>query len=238
MALKRVKLLNAKHERQWGHLQADPNASAEAAEIQAPHPPCTWSTRGGWSDAVSARPPAFSAWPAITNACPKPWPTCTSGLCLPHPAPSEHCHALRSEHALGAAPSSLPHRCITRSRRCLPPRRTRPSPGARHTASKNPVVSHSRKCLCTALVLQNHSARSALHWQPVRSTSAIASKTTRAGLGLSPTAELADEGYPGVKLAPGRNQRLHQTPERIRHVPRLSYHAPGLNRNESRTIGC
>jgi len=37
VALKKVKLLNAKHERQWDLLRADPNASAEAAEVQALH---------------------------------------------------------------------------------------------------------------------------------------------------------------------------------------------------------
>ena len=37
VALKKVKLLNAKHERQWELLRADPNASAEAAEVQALH---------------------------------------------------------------------------------------------------------------------------------------------------------------------------------------------------------
>lgn len=37
VVLRKVNLLNAKHERQWALLRADPNVSAEAAEVQALH---------------------------------------------------------------------------------------------------------------------------------------------------------------------------------------------------------
>lgn len=38
----------------------------------------------GWSSAASVGPPAFAAWPAITNGSPKPWPApARSDRCLP-----------------------------------------------------------------------------------------------------------------------------------------------------------
>ena len=48
IALRKVKLLNSKHERQWDLLRADSNASAEAAETQASGPSLsTRQTEGG-----------------------------------------------------------------------------------------------------------------------------------------------------------------------------------------------
>src|SRR5439155_26981508 len=52
--------------------------------------------------------------------------------------------------------------------------------------TKNPALSHSRNRLWMALALPKRSLGNAFHWQPVRNTYTIASKTTRASLGLRP----------------------------------------------------
>src|SRR5439155_3679596 len=113
--------------------------------------------------------------------------------------------------AFSNAPSMLCHR------QAMPSISSYSAKPACHSTTKNPALSHSRNRLWMALALPKRSLGNAFHWQPVRNTYTIASKTTRASLGLRPPPglranlrRLARPGRCGIS-GPTRSQNASDT---------------------------
>jgi len=215
----RASLLSFPH-RVDEHAECSAVASLSSRQV-FPHNPCQHTSAGPepWGD-VSPVPPALASaasrhvdWHrsrlAIAGFHGRRRADCVSSHFFPRSVgfgPTASC----ASGAFTIAPSMLCHA------QAIPSISSYSANPRRHIFTNTPHRFHSRKYACTELALP-YSLGRAFHWQPVRKTYTIPSKTVRGGMRFRPPPGRRLYFRPGVRLGCGirDSTRFHRTSDTV-----------------------